>query len=177
MICIRENIFETNSSSTHSVCVNFKKLKNNNNYLLDRLTIDSHNRCVITAIDQMEDFYDSDYKVIGECSKLNYIFTWMYIRDNGPVMNGSSIFTSDSISWPEGGIETGNYEEEYRNLLSVIQKKYPEVEGFCFLNPKNAEFDHQTSPWEEDSIINLYDSDEIYNYLFNDHLYIQIGHD
>lgn len=175
MICIRENIFETNSSSTHSVCLNFKKLKNNNNYLLDRLTIDNHNRCVITAIDQMEDFYDSDYKVIGECNKLNYIFTWMYIRDNGLVLTGDP---NDSVFWPEPcDINTGTYEEQYINLLGVIQKKYPEVEGFCFLNPKNAEFDHQTSPWEEDFPINLYDPDEIYDYLFNDHTYIQIGHD
>jgi hypothetical protein len=174
MICIRENIFETNSSSTHSVCVNFKKLINIDSF--DNLVIEG-NKCIITAINQMDDF--DKWQVRGERDKLNYLFTWMYLRDNGPVMNGSHVFTRDSVSWPEpyGGIETGIYEEEYRNLLSVIQKKYPNVEGISFLNPKNAEFDHQTSPWEEDFIIDLNDSNEIYNYLFNDHLYIQIGHD
>ena len=174
MICIRENIFETNSSSTHSVCVNFKKLINIDSF--DNLVIEG-NKCIITAINQMDDF-GKWQPVRGERDKLNYLFTWMYIRDTDLYVTGESY--PDAVYWPEsyGGIYTGLSEEQYKNLLSAIQKKYPKVEGISFLNPKNAEFDHQTSPWEEDDfIIDLDDTNEIYNYLFNNHLYIQIGHD
>ena len=170
MIQTRHNIFETNSSSTHSICFSFKKLKIHN-YELSILG----NTCYIEAVDQMEDFYDDQYQVMGEKNKLNYIFTWMYIRDSGLVLTDEP---NIPLYWPEPcQLDTGIFESQYWNVLNAIKRKYPEVERIYFNNPKKAEFDHQTGPWEEGPIVDLDSEDDIYEFLFNSHFYIQIGHD
>lgn len=175
---IRESIFETNSSSTHNISFKFKKQQ----VPLDKLRI-SGDTCVIYGIDQ-GDLYPL---VSGERDKLDYIFTWMYIRDDNQLAynrwnkeTGEDEPDEDDLWWPESdkqNLETGGNNDEYQNVLEAIKCKYPEVERICFKQAYNSSFDHQTSPYEEDSIVDLTEPDEIYYYLFNDHITVEIGHD
>lgn len=178
MLKLRNNIFETNSSSTHNISFKFKK----QHVPLDKLRI-SGDTCVIYGIDQ-SDLYPL---VSGERDKLDYIFTWMYIRDDNQLayrrwdnVNAEDDPDTDDLWWPDSDkptIDTKQNGSEYQNVLEAIKRKYPEVERICFKQAYNSSFDHQTSPYEEDSIVDLTEADEIYNYLFNDHITIEIGHD
>ena len=178
MINIRRNIFETNSSSTHSISFKFKKTQIPSSDL--RISGDT---CVIYGTDQ-GDMYPI---VSGERNKLDYIFTWIYIRDDNQLAynrwnteTGEDEPDETELWWPDSDkptIDTNGNSHEYQNILEAIKRKYPDVTKICFRNAYNSSFDHQTSPYEEDSIIDLSDVNIIYNYLFNDHLYISIGHD
>ncbi len=176
---IRCNIFETNSSSTHSLSFKFKKQQ----VPLDKLRIEG-DTCVIYGIDQF-DFYPL---VSGERNKLDYIFTWMYIRDDNQLAynrwdpeTGEVDPDTYDLWWPANDdsptINTGWNNVEYENILGAIQLKYPEVKRICFKNAYNSSFDHQTSPWEEGPIVDTTEIDEIYNYIFNNHIVIVLGHD
>lgn len=175
---IRNSIFETNSSSTHNISFKFKKQQ----VPLGKLRIEG-DTCVICGIDQ-GDMYPL---VSGERDKLDYIFTWMYIRDDNKLAyerwdsDGEDRPNETDLWWPEkydkSTIDTNGNNDEYQNILEAIKRKYPEVERICFKDAYNSLFDHQTSPYEEDSIVDLDDPDEIYNYLFNDHITVEIGHD
>ena len=177
---IRLGIFETNSSSTHDLSIKFKKQSG------ESLEI-SEDTCIIYGVNQFDDLYPVVY---GERQKLNYLFTWMYIRDDGVQLDEywnnyskSDDKTSVDIMWPFDSnnlinLETNGHDWQYKNLLSAIQRKYPEVKRICFKEAKNSYFDHQTAPYEDEGfLIDLDDVDIIYNYLFNDHLIIEIGHD
>ena len=178
MIQVRHNLFETNSSSTHCISFKFKKQQ----VPIENLRIFG-DTCVIYGIDQ-SDFYPL---VSGERDKLDYIFTWMYIRDDNYIAyhRWDNDDCEDSINdidlwWPDSDkptIDTRQNNDEYQNILESIKRKYPEVEKICFKQAYNSSFDHQTGPFEEDSIIDLTDQDEIYNYLFNNHITVEIGHD
>ena len=69
------------------------------------------------------------------------------------------------------------YEDEYDNILKVIQKHYPEVKGIRLTNVSNISWDHQTMPYESDFIVCLWNEDEIEGYLFNDSVKVVVGRD
>lgn len=169
MIQKRLGIFETNSSSTHNISIKFKKQKTS----YDKLVIEG-DICFVYGINQ-GDFYPTVY---GERDKLDYLLTWMYLRDGDDISTKNIDY---SLVYPptQGlmSLKTGDYTEEYENILKAIQSKYPEVKRIYFKDSNNAYFDHQTSPYEEDFPIDLEDQGDIYNYLFNDHLIIELGHD
>lgn len=173
MINIRSGIFETNSSSTHNLSFRFKKIADN------KLEI-SGEVCTIHGINQIEDFYLNNKIVSGEREKLNYIFTWMHIRDCGGEV---CEFEEDEkqppqdLWWPDGELQTGDYDFQYKKILEAIQRKYPDVKRICFKDSEKSCFDHQTCYYEADSIVDLYSTDEIYDYLFNDHIIIKIDRD
>ena len=110
----------------------------------------------------------------------------MYIRDDNQFAynrwdsEGEDNPDTTDLWWPDSDIptiDTKENEDEYKNVLEAIQRKYPEVKKICFKDASYSSFDHQTSPWEDGPIVDLTDPDEIYNYLFNDHITVEIGHD
>lgn len=174
---IRQSLFETNSSSTHSISFKFKKQQ----VPLSKLEI-IDDTVIIYGIEQ-GDMYPV---VSGENNKLDYIFTWMYIRDDYKLpseywncyddVEKRQEIENKNLWWP-GDLEVGLFENQYKNLLVAIQRKYPEVKRICFKHAWYSEFDHQTGPYEEGPICDLDNPDDIYNYLFNDHKTVEIGHD
>lgn len=178
MKTIREGLFETNSSSTHTLSLRFKKSQAPK----DKLEIIG-DTVVIYGIDQSDFEYNQVY---GERQKLNYLFTWMYIRDDDSKPQDRWDGTRDKeyhdvdLYWPDSGdntIDTKENSQDYYNILKAIQSKYPEVKRICFKSASRSYFDHQTGPWEEGPIVDPLDMKELTNYLFNDHLTIEVGHD
>lgn len=136
MIKIRNSVFETNSSSTHSLVYSKKDRKTKN-----PLELDANHRCY----DDVEkgllcvrfgEFGWGPAILVDPRDKLNYLMT--QIADE---VIGS--YDAEEIPWPE--IQKRLLaDSKVQKVLQVIQKHLPEVKGFKFLRPGE-------SPYEEDA--------------------------
>lgn len=162
---VRNNIFETNSSSTHCLVINpskdFEKHFN--------LVLNENSEIEVEGWDQL-----SDYSAYGFYEKLAYMLSWMYLRENdNPYWSNASEL--EDFVYPSDYVDTC-YEDDYQTILDVIQKHLPNVKGFRLTNLKNINWDHQTMPYENDFVID-FNEEEIEGYLFNDDCLVRVGRD
>ena len=163
----RNKIFETNSSSTHSLVITPKK-----DFEKDfNLVLNDKNEIEVQGWDQL-----SDYGAYGFYEKLAYMLSWMYLQDNdNPYWDDEGTERNDLV-YPSDYIDT-MHDDEYDNVYHVIKKHFPQVAGIRLSNISNISWDHQTMPYESDFVIDLYDEDQIEGYLFNDDAIVRVGRD
>ena len=166
MIHQRNNIFETNSSSTHSLVItppeNFEKDFD--------LILNDKNEIEVNGWDQL-----SEWVAYGFYEKLAYMLSWMYLQDNDDPYWSDATELEDLV-YPSDYIDT-MHEEEYIAVFNVIKKHFPQVEGLRLTNVKWINWDHQTKPFESDFVIDLEDEEQIEGYLFNDDAIVRVGRD
>lgn len=162
---VRNNIFETNSSSTHCLVINpAKDFEKNFNLILN-----GNDEIEVEGWDQL-----SECRAYGFYEKLAYMLSWMYLRENdNPYWTDANEI--EDFVFPSDYVDT-YYEDEYRTILEVIQKHFPNVKGYRLTNIKNINWDHQTMPYESSFIID-FNEEEIEGYLFNDDAVVRVGRD
>lgn len=142
MIKIRKNMFETNSSSVHSIVYSKEGLeesklaKDKDNYILASYgTFDTDTR-----------YYNT------QAEKLSYLLTQIFYLAGG---------------WNEDISDDYRFEE-----LEEIVCKYAHADGIRVLSGIEPYIDHQSVP-EWDTIINLWDEDEVINFIFNKNIMLK----
>ena len=137
---IRKNVFETNSSSVHSVAVSKDgiepskfKLNENNEIEID-----------FGEFGKDERLYTSQY------DKLSYLITCLYYLSGFEI---EDIYDKYEFKIIENAIcsYTG------ANRLKILGKNTPSI-------------DHQSQPYSSIDIINAYNEDEIINFVFNKYI-------
>jgi hypothetical protein len=167
MIQTRHNLFETNSSSTHSLVIApDKDFEKNFNLVLNK-----DGMIEVDGWDQT-----SDYVAYGFYEKLAYMLSWMYLRENDNPYWKEDDEPLDDMVYPADNFDS-SYEDEYQTILEVIQKHYPQVKGFVLKNIDDISWDHQTMPYESDFVISIWNEEEVEGYLFNDSVKVVVGRD
>lgn len=138
---IRKEVFETNSSSVHSLVISNDGLEKSN------LKLNKEGKIEITFGSFGKDFniYSSQY------DKLSYLITLLYYISNG--FNYESIYD--------------NYEFK---LVEEAICEYTGAKGIKILTKYKPEIDHQSQPYYGIEIVNVYNKDEIINFVFNKYI-------
>ena len=166
MIQTRNNIFETNSSSTHCLVINPDK----NFEKKFKLVLNDNGEIEVTGYDQL-----SEWSAYGFYDKLSYMLSWMYLRENDNPYWSDASELSDFV-YPSDYADTC-HEDEYQTILEVIQKHFPQVKGIRLTKIKYINWDHQTMPHESGFVIDLEDEEQVEGYLFNDDAIVRVGRD
>lgn len=146
---IRKNTFETNSSSTHSLCIaksgrtKSKFRLNKDGKIVVHLGEFGKNYCI----------YDSQH------DKLSYLMTCLYY------LNGYEV---ENI-----------YDDWTFKYIEEVICEYANAKGIKILVDKNIEpyIDHQSVPDSHIEIINTYDKDSIIDFVFNEYVSLKTDWD
>lgn len=147
---IRQGVFETNSSSVHSLV--FPKGE-----CSEKLRVNKYGVVQISC----GDFQDYG-AVCGLHEKLSYLCTYVVLDS---FWDGKLNKISSEDNW------------NLKNILMAIQRRYPEVKELVATKCNKAYFDHQTAPSESSCIVNLDSVDELEGFLFNDEIMIRMDRD
>ena len=152
---VRPSVFETNSSSVHSIVLPEGTCE-------QKLKPDSHGVIRFPC----GDFSDTGI-VYGLYDKLSYLCSYIALDhyDMCETENQVGLTLSAQQCW------------ELENILQAIQKEYPDALELKAIFCENAVFDHQTHPSCHECVIDLYDIDQIHDFLFNDGIKIKMGRD
>ena len=147
---IRHSVFETNSSSVHSLsfpkgeCEETLKIKNG-----------------VVSI-SCDDFSDCGV-VYGLHEKLSYLCSFAVLDHPSTEIKRGCMSSEDN--W------------DLDNILSAIQKRYPDAIELVATHCGGAYFDHQTHPCNSSCVVNLWDTEALETFLFNDEIKINMGRD
>ena len=145
---IRQNVFETNSSSVHSLVINSEGLEPSN------LKIDPKTDHIIVNTQ----YFGKEYNIYNDQEdKLSYLITY--------------IITNLQSNYDDNEILAIELFKDYHfiNIENII-KEYCNCSGVIVNIDEEGGLDHQTSPHESECIINLYDEEEIKNFIFNKYI-------
>lgn len=134
---IRRNVFETNSSSVHSLVIS------NDGREPSEFRLNKYGEIEIDFGQFGKDlcFYTSQY------DKLSYLITCLYY------LSGHGI--------------DGIYDRwEFRKIQDAVCK-YAGATGIKILGEQEPEIDHQSQPYSGIEIIDIYDREAIINFVFN----------
>jgi len=148
---IRKEVFETNSSSVHSIVVKY-----DGEYDV-RLERDQQNLCAVVAHcqDYSDVGRDKPYIISSQQEKFNYLMTWIVCRCRYSCEHPFEYWLYDDI-------------------LNVLKKVDPGINTIIILDEDKAEFDHQTAPYgASDCVIDIYKENEIMNFIFNDNITLE----
>lgn len=145
---IRNNVFETNSSAQHTLCISSDGLEPS------KLPVDKDGYIVI-------DFgyfpnYDEGIITFDQATKLSYIATECYY------LNHWDTHIEDSYAW--------------QNICKAICK-YTGAPGVCLLHKTEPELNHQAMPEYELKFCDYWNEDSIINFVFNKFVGINMSHD
>lgn len=135
---IREDVFETNSSSVHSLVIS------NDGREPSKFKLNKDGEIEIDFGQFGKDlcFYTSQY------DKLSYLITCLYYLSEYDDI--SNIYDM----W------------EFKRIQEAVCK-YSGATGIKILGEQDPDIDHQSQPYSEISIIDIYDEDAIINFVFN----------
>lgn len=135
---IREDIFETNSSSVHSLVIS------NDGREPSKFKLNKDGEIEIDFGQFGKDLclYTSQY------DKLSYLITCLYYLSEYDDI--SNIYDM----W------------EFKRIQEAVCK-YSGATGIKILGEQDPDIDHQSQPYSEISIIDVYDEDAIINFVFN----------
>lgn len=137
---IRAKVFESNSSSVHSLTFSNEGQEKNRLPMKDGY--------IITDYGQFGREYNVYY---NQASKLSYLVTLIYFA-----------FETDYEDCDE------IYQSRYFALLDDAVCKYTGAKGIRILAKEEPYIDHQSFPeWGCIDFINMYDENEIINFIFN----------
>lgn len=138
---IRSGVFETNSSSVHTIVIRHKRNFNFN--------LNCHNNIVIAEChDYSTVGSERPYTINSQQEKLEYLISWIV----------ASYETDAKDSW------------EVDHILSAIRLVNPNVNGIHIQKEELAQFDHQMHPRWNSCVIDLYNVNAIHNFIFNDEI-------
>ena len=144
---IRQNVFETNSSSVHSLVINSEGLEPSN------LKIDSETN----RIDVTTQYFGKEYILYNEQEdKLSYIVTYLVTE-----------LQNSYDDWEV--LKKLKYSYRFTTLEEII-KDYCNCDGINVIINEESGFDHQTDPTNATCIVNLYDDNEVKNFIFNKYI-------
>lgn len=134
---IRKNVFETNSSSVHSLVIS------NDGRELSEFKLNKHGEIEVDFGQFGKDlrFYTSQY------DKLSYLITCLYYLSGWEV---EDIY--DRYEFKE--IQDAVCKYTGANRIKIIGKEEPEI-------------DHQSQPYSGIEIIDVYDEEAVINFIFN----------
>ena len=149
----RQSVFETNSSSVHTVVVKYS-----GQYKME-LERDDRNPFAVVArcMDYSEVGHDEDYIISAQQDKFNYLVSW--------VVCASNHYDELRDSW------------YYKSLLYALQLVDPQIDDIVIRDEHKAGFDHQTSPYCGDCVVNMYDEHAICDFIFNDNITLKCNFD
>lgn len=148
---IRKEVFETNSSSVHSIVVKY-----NGEYDI-RLERDQQNLCAVVAHcrDYSDVGHDEPYVISTQQEKFNYLMTWIVCKCEYSHERPCEYWL-------------------YNDILDVLKKVDPGINSIIILDEDKAAFDHQTAPYDSsDCVIDIYKENEIMNFIFNDNITLE----
>ena len=153
---IRQNVFETNSSSVHSLVISSEGLEPSN------LKIDPKTDHVIVNTQ----YFGKEYNIYStQEDKLSYLITY--------------IITALQYKYDNQEILEVELFKDYRFIyIENIIKNYCNCSGITVVINEEGGFDHQTSPYQSDCIIDFYDDSEtIENFIFNKYISLKTSWD
>lgn len=154
---IRNSVFETNSSSVHTLSYPKGECKTTYDQIADE-----------NGVIEVECGEFIGGVVHGLVEKLEYLCSYIALtseREYAEPKEGKGHVLSSEDSW------------QMREILDALQMDFPNATELRAVHIENAFFDHQTAPYESSCIIDLYNSNEINNFLFNDDITIIMGRD
>lgn len=134
---IRKDVFETNSSSVHSLVIS------NEGREPSEFKLNKHGEIEVDFGQFGKElcYYTSQY------DKLSYLITCLYY------LNGLEV---EDI-----------YEKwEFREIQDAVCK-YTGAKGIKIIGKEEPEIDHQSQPYSGIEIIDVYDEDAVINFIFN----------
>lgn len=134
---IRNHVFETNSSSVHTLVIS-KDGREPSNLKINK---DGKIEIDFGTFDKNYDIYDSQY------DKLSYLITCLYYLSGWEI---EDIYNK----W------------EFEEIEKAICE-YTGARGIKILGEKEPYIDHQSQPYSEIEIINAYDKDSVIDFVFN----------
>lgn len=151
----RLSVFETNSSSVHTVVVKY-----NGQYKME-LERDDRNPAAVVGhcMDYSKVGHDDDYIISTQQEKFNYLVSWVVC---------SAEYSYDSLyeSWG------------YKSLLYALQLVDKDIDDIIVKDADKAGFDHQTAPYSyNDCVVNMYDEHAICDFIFNDNITLRCNFD
>lgn len=153
---VRLHIYETASSSIHSLAISSKHMYKSKLKIAD----DGYVHVSLT------EYYGKDKKDYkGQREKLTYVVTWMYIYYGcslGELFKGSL--------WEEFNTSFADYVKNSCKGILIDKTMFDggEIAGDYL--------DHQSIPYgkydSENCIVNLYDTEQLINFIFNPYLWL-----
>lgn len=144
---IRKNVFETNSSSIHSLVISVDGLEPST------LKINSE----INRINVTTQYFGKEYTLYNKQEdKLSYIVTY--------------IVAELQNRYDDWEILDRLKDSYYFNTLEEIIKDYCNCDGIHVIMGEESGFDHQTDPSNAPCVVDLYDYDQIKNFIFNKYI-------
>ena len=144
---IRSNVFETNSSSIHSLVISIDGLEPSN------LKINSETN----HIDVTTQYFGKEYNLYNKQEdKLSYLITYIVTQ-----------LQDQYDDWEILGTLKDNY---HFITIEEIIKDYCKCDGINVIIGEESGFDHQTDPSNADCVVDLYDDDQIKNFIFNKYI-------
>ena len=139
---IRKDVFETNSSSVHTLVIS------NDGREPSKFKLNKEGEIEIDfgTFGKNYDIFNSQYE------KLSYLITCLYYTSRG--FDVKSIYD--------------NY--EFTKIKDAIMDYVPDCTGIKILGQNQPCIDHQSIPYDSIEIINVYDEDSIINFVFNKHV-------
>ncbi len=151
----RESVFETNSSSVHTIVVKYNGMY--------KLELERDDRNPFAVVGHCMDYsvvgHDEDYIISTQQDKFNYLVSWVVC---------SAKYGYDPLEESWG----------YKSLLYALQLVDPNIDTIIMKDEDKAGFDHQTAPYSyNDCVINMYDEHAICNFIFNDNITLKCNFD
>ena len=153
---IRIGMFETNSSSVHSLQISQKHMHKSKLKIAD----DGYVHVSLT------EYYGKDSKdYTGQREKLTYVVTWMYIYFGCSIKE-----LYDEYLWKDFDNAFTNYVGNGCKGIRIDKTMFDgdEIAGDYL--------DHQSIPYgiydSENCIVNLYDTEQLINFIFNPYLWL-----
>jgi hypothetical protein len=153
-IKIRENMFETNSSSVHTLVI-----ANNGGIKFDK-DVDLKDGVLRIKCGN----FSEDQKVEGQKRKLEYLGTIIYLYDRWN-QYGRKILETDDPDCPW----------LLNDLFRTMQKQLPEVRKIIITDLDKASMDQRYADY--DGVVNMTDDASLVSFIFNDSISVDIWHD
>ena len=146
----RQHVFETNSSSVHSIVVKY-----DGQYRFELCCDDKDNTTVVAKCHDYSNAGkgDDEYIISTQQQKLEYLISWLACKNKYGCMED---IYDDWI---------------YGSILNAVQQVNPDVKRIRVVDGDKADFDHQTAPYSYgDCVVDLYNDHSICDFIFNDNI-------
>ena len=154
---IRKGVFETNSSSVHTLVMP----KPAGEMKIHEQLKDKDGVITVEC-----DYFGDSGVVYGQYEKLQYLCTWIaLLNDRGQYGTTCEDFLSEDCC------------DLQRCVLEPIQEVDPSVRDIKVTAVDKAEFDHQTSPYNSSCVVDIYNNQAVQNFIFNDEVKILMSRD
>lgn len=150
---IRKNIFETNSSSVHSIVIKY------DGHYVCKLKRDKNNSFAVVG--QCHDYSDYGRKtpvmLTTQQEKFDYVISLLCYANEY-----SASYESIKESW------------QYSTLLEALKMVDKQIDDIIILDENKVGFDHQTAPYSyNDTVVNFYNEYDIIDFIFNDNIQLK----